>query len=176
MASGIALILDKAESLEDVQDQRQVFLDNEVKIIKAINDTLKAFNAQLSDEFKDLILPDGFEANYLVKFNDAQAIQTEAEKLANMKLRRELGLDTRLAMIMRDDPALSEEQAEEKLLKMIEQEIKEKQLEIDAAKAAGLDNVVSVDGEDEGAVEDANEEDAEEPEDEEEDGLENENN
>jgi hypothetical protein len=174
MASGIALILDKAESLEDVQDQRQVFIDNEVKIIKAVNETLKAFNSALSDEFKDLILPDDFEKKYVVKFNDAQAIQTEGEKLANMKLRRELGLDTRLAMIMRDDPALNEEQAEEKLLKMIEQEIKEKQLEIQAAKDAGLDNVVSVDGEEEGAVEDANEEDAEDSE--EEDDLENENN
>jgi hypothetical protein len=153
-ASGIALILDKAESLEDVQDQRQIFIDNEVKIISAINDTLKAYGPNLADEYKNLILPDGFEPNYVVKFNDATPIMSESEKLANIKLRRELGLDTRLAMIMRDDPSLDEAQAEEKLLKMIEQEIKEKQLEIEAAEAAGLDNTVDVEDEEEDGEED----------------------
>ena len=32
LPSGVALILDKAESLEDVQDQRQVFIDKEPDI------------------------------------------------------------------------------------------------------------------------------------------------
>lgn len=139
MASGIALILDKAESLEDVQDQRQVFLDNEVKIIKAINDTLKAYGANLEDKFLNLVLPDNFEENFSVKFNDAPVIQTEAEKLANMKLRKDLGLDTRLGMLMRDDPELTCAQAEEKLLGIIEDEIEEQLLIASARQAAGLD-------------------------------------
>lgn len=139
MASGIALILDKAESLEDVQDQRQVFIDNEVKIMKAINETLKAYEPYLADEFKGLVLPDGFESNYSVKFNDAPVIQSESEKLANLKLRKDLGIETKLSLIMRDDPNLNEAQAEEKLKDLIEGQIKEQLLTMQAQQEAGVD-------------------------------------
>jgi len=145
-ASGIALILDMAESLEDVHDQRQVFLDNELCIIKAINETLKAYGDKLDDDFKDLVLPDGFEENFTVKFNDASPIMTEKEKLESLELRREMGLETRISMIMKDDPTLDETQAEEKLLKMIEQEIEEKVLEMQAQQDAGLNVQTDVNG------------------------------
>lgn len=146
IASGIALLLDMAESLEDVHDQRQVFIDNEVKIIKAINETLKAYGNNLADEYKDLVLPDGFEENYVVKFNDATPIMTEKEKLDVLKQRKEMGLDTRIGMIMRDDPSLNEEQAEEKLLKLIEQEIEETMLSMQARTDAGMDVNVDAEG------------------------------
>lgn len=146
LASGIALLLDMAESLEDVQDQRQVFIDNEVHIIKAINETMKAYGASLDEMYKDLILPDGFEENYVVKFNDVSPIMTEKEKLEVYKLRKDLGIETRLSLLMRDDPSLDENAAELKLLKIVEQEIKEMQLAIEAKEAAGIEE--PVDGED----------------------------
>lgn len=162
MASGIALILDKAESLEDVQDQRQVFLDNEVKIMSAINNTLKAYAPYLADEFKNLILPDGFESKYVVKFNDAPVIQSESEKLANLKLRKELGLDSRIDMLKRDDPSLTNEQAEQKLLDILEDEIEAELMKSNARTEAGLDMPeVPEEGEDPNAAEDTKEDPAE---------------
>lgn len=146
IASGIALLLDMAESLEDVHDQRQVFIDNEVHIVKAINETLKAYGNNLAEEYKDLILPDGFEKNYIVKFNDATPIMTEKEKLEVLKMRKDMGLDTRIGMIMRDDPSLNEEQAEEKLLKLIEQEIEETMLSMQARTEAGMDPELDAEG------------------------------
>ena len=140
LASGIALLLDMAESLEDVQDQRQVFIDNEVHIMKAINETMKAYGASLDESYKDLILPDGFEKNYVVKFNDVSPIITEKEKLEIYKMRKDLGIETRLSILMRDDPSLDEKSAELKLLKIVEQEIAEMQLTIEAKKAVGVED------------------------------------
>lgn len=137
LPSGVALILDKAESLEDVQDQRQVFIDKEPDIFEVINKTLKTYNTELVPELKDLILPDNFKENFLVKFNDANPIVTESEKLANLKLRKELGVDSMISILMKDDPSLDEKQAEEKLMKLVEQRIKEKMLENKLMKETG---------------------------------------
>lgn len=138
LPSGIALLLDMAESLEDVADQRQVFIDNELKIVKAINETMKAYGNNLDPMYADLILPDDFDKNFNVKFHEATPIMSEKEKLDVLQQRKDMGLDTRIGMIMRDDPTLSESQAEEKLLKLIEQEIEELQLEMQAKQDAGV--------------------------------------
>lgn len=140
LPSGIALIIDKAESLEDVQDQRQVFIDKEPAIFQAINAVLKTFGEEnLVDDLKGLTLADGWEKNFTVKFNDPTPIMSEQEKLANLKTRQELGIDTLLSLLMKDDPTLDEKQAEEKLKKLIEQRIKEKMLEQQAAKELGVE-------------------------------------
>lgn len=140
LPSGVALILDKAESLEDVQDQRQVFIDKEPDIFEAINALLKAYGeANLVEEMKGLQLPDNFKQNFNVKFHDPTPIMSEQEKLANLKTRQELGIDTMLSLLMKDDPSLDEKQAEEKLMKLIEQRLKEKMLEAKAMKEAGIE-------------------------------------
>lgn len=140
-ASGIALIIDKSESLEDVQDQRQIFLDKEPDILEAINTVLKTYQANLIDKLKGLILPDGFKENLMIKFNDQQPIISEKEKLEVMKLRKDLGIDSLISLFMKDDPTLSEKDAEAKLLKIVEQNIKERIETESAMTAAGLEYV-----------------------------------
>jgi hypothetical protein len=140
LPSGIALILDKAESLEDIQDQRQVFIDKEPDMWEAINQVLKTYgDANLVDELKGLQLPDDFKKNFNIKFHDPTPIMSEAEKLGNMRLRQEMGIDTMISLMMKDDPSLSEEQAEEKLKKLIGQRLKEKMLEQNAMKELGIE-------------------------------------
>lgn len=140
LPSGVALILDKAESLEDIQDQRQVFIDKEPDMWEAINQVLKTYgDANLVEELKGLQLPDNFKQNFIIKFHDPTPIMSEQEKLANMKVRQEMGIDTMLSLIMKDDPSLNEEQAEEKLKKLIEQRIKEKMLEEKVSKELGVE-------------------------------------
>lgn len=140
LPSGIALILDKAESLEDIQDQRQVFIDKEPDMWEAINAELKTYgDANLVEELKGLQLPDNFKENFNIKFHDPSPIMSEAEKLQNMKLRQELGIDTMISLMMKDDPSLSEEQAEEKLKKLIEQRIKEKMIEKETMEKLGVE-------------------------------------
>ena len=148
LPSGIALILDKAESLEDIQDQRQVFIDKEPDMWEAINKILKTYDQSLVEELKGLQLPDDFKNNFNIKFNDPTPIMSEAEKLGNMKLRKELGIDTMLSLLMKDDPTLDEAQAEARLKKLIEQRIKEKMLEEEAQKEMGIDYEDNGDNED----------------------------
>lgn len=142
LPSGVALIIDKAESLEDVQDQRQVFIDKEPDIFEAINSVLKTYgNEALVNELKGLELPENFKENFTVRFNDPTPIMSEQEKLSNLQLRKDLGIDTMLTLLMKDDPSLDEAQAEEKLAKIIEQRIKEKMLETEAARKMGVEIV-----------------------------------
>lgn len=147
LPSGIALILDKAESLEDIQDQRQVFLDREPDMWEAINRILKVYGDEnLIDELKGLLLPDDFKNNLLINFNDPTPIMSEAEKLNNMKLRQELGIDTLISLIMKDDNSLDENQAEEKLRKILEQRLKEKMIESEIEKDMGIDFIDNISG------------------------------
>lgn len=139
LPSGIALIIDKAESLEDVQDQRQIFADKEVDIFKSINAILKTYGSELVEELKELELPDGFEKNFNVKYCDPTPIMSEKEKLENLRMRQDLGIDTMLSLLMKDDPSLDEKQAEDKLMKLIEQRMKEKMLEQQAAAKLGVE-------------------------------------
>lgn len=120
-ASGIAMMLDKSESREDVQDQQQIFIDKEPKIWSVINAWLLAYGDNLCEELKGLSLPLDLEENFSIKFNDATVIQSEAEKIANLKARKELGLNTMIELIMMDNPDLSPQEAEERLSKLEEQ-------------------------------------------------------
>lgn len=139
LPSGIALIIDKAESLEDVQDQRQIFADKEVHIFKAVNAILKTYSGELVEELEGLELPEGFEENFHVKYFDPTPIMSEKEKLENLRLRHDLGIDSLLSLLMKDDPSMDEKQAEEKLKKLIEQRIKEKMLEQQEMAANGVE-------------------------------------
>lgn len=122
--SGIAMIIDKSESMEDVKDQRQIFIDNEPQIWRVINKWLIIFRELLIDDLKPLILPEGFEQNMSLNFLEAPMIMSESEKLQNLKIRKELGIDTMLDLIFKDNPQYSMQQAEEKLKSLLEEKIK----------------------------------------------------
>jgi len=139
LPSGIALVIDKAESLEDVQDQRQIFIDKEKDIIEAINAILRVYGSSMEPEYAALKLPDNFKANYNLRFNDSTPIMSEAEKLSNLKLRKDLGIDTMIGLLMKDDTSLTEKQAEEKLQKILEQRIKEQALINENMKQQGVE-------------------------------------
>lgn len=117
-ASGIALLIDKSESVEDVQDQAQLFRDKEPKIWDLISKWHEVYKAKqgLVDELQ-MLQP--FDATGMtVTFADAQTILSEAEKLDIIQKRMEMGLNTMVELIMRDDPSLDEQAAEAKLEKI----------------------------------------------------------
>lgn len=121
--SGIAMVIDKAESMEDVNDQRQIFIDNEPSIWRKINKWLAVYGDSLVDGLRGVSLPETFEQDFVLIFNEAPVILSEAEKLANLKARKELGIDSMIDLIMKDNPSFTVEQAEEKLKKILEQQI-----------------------------------------------------
>lgn len=124
--SGVAMIIDKAESMEDVQDQRQIFVDKEPEIWSIINKWLSIYGDNLDEDFKGLELKEGFEEDFNIVFVDAPVIMSEKEKLDNFKLRKELGLDSMIDLIMKDNPQFNKEQAEMKLKEILEEKIENK--------------------------------------------------
>lgn len=145
LPSGVALLIDKAESLEDVNDQRQVFLDNEPKIWSVIGKILDVYRDGLVDELKMISLPEDIDENLQIEFGHPQPIVSEKEKLENLKLRQEMGLDSMLSMLMKDDPSLDEKKAEEKLAKILEQRIMEQMKEQEVMSKLGAPEVESED-------------------------------
>ena len=131
VASGIALVIDKAESMEDVQDQAQIFHDNEPHMWRIIAKWLSVYGSKqlLVDELKDFKLPEKFSLN--LKFGAQTPIMTEKEKLENIKLREELGINTMIELIKIDDPSLTDEQADAKLKKILEEKAKRLMTEMD---------------------------------------------
>lgn len=119
--SGIAMMIDKAESREDTQDQQQIFLDAEPRIWEIIRRWMEIYRDALVPELAGLSIPENFEMN--IKFIDAPVVMSEAEKLANLKLRKELGLDTMIDILMKDNPDLTKEDAEEKLKMILEEKM-----------------------------------------------------
>lgn len=119
--SGVSMLLDKADSMEDVQDQQQIFLDNEPIMWEVINKWLQLYEAEgsLSDELLGLSIPDNLIVN--VEFPPAQVITSEEERLANIEKRKALGINTMSELIQIDRPGISDDEAEEKLTKIEEE-------------------------------------------------------
>lgn len=125
IASGVALIIDKAESLEDVKDQEQVFTDKEPEVFEIVSKINETYGAAMVKSLKGLVLPEDFKESFSNKFNEPQAIATEKEKLENLKARKELGLDSMLDLLKKEDPNLTEKQAEDKLKQILKDAILE---------------------------------------------------
>ncbi len=134
--SAVAHMLDKAESIEDVDDQRQIFIDNEPIIWKVVNKWIALYSAEgtLADNFQDLTLPDDF--NFNIAFPPPKVFETEEEKLRNIKTRKDLGLNKMVELIRMDQPDLSEKEAQKKLLEIV----KEKAERMAKLMINGVDN------------------------------------
>ena len=119
--SGIALAIDKADSLEDVMDQREMFKQAESPAWVITAKWLQLFNQnnELQEDYEDCVIP---ETEPVVQFKDAQMIMSEAEKLDNIKRRQEMNLNTEIELIMKDRN-VSREEAEVILKQILEEKI-----------------------------------------------------
>lgn len=125
LASGIAMVIDKAESMEDVTDQAQVFIDKEECIWDKVSKWQQVYKSRnlLAEEFAANMLPENPDIQ--MKFGDPRPIMSESEKLDNLKKRQDLGINSKLDLLMLDDPSLTKEQAAQKLAE-IQQESKDR--------------------------------------------------
>lgn len=121
--SGVSMLIDKAESMEDVTDEREMFADAERRMWPIIAKFMIAFDEMqmLEDELKDLLIPEDIEIT--LEFGEQQVITSEDEKLNAIEKRKNIGLNTMPELIMMDRKDFDVQQAEEKL-KEIEEEKK----------------------------------------------------
>lgn len=117
--SGIAMMIEKSEATDDISDKQKAYQDIERKLWRIIAawQNLYFGTKELTDSFMDIgKLPDDIEVG--VSFMDIRPVISEKEKLETLKARKDLGLNTEIELIQRDNPDLSEKEAAEKLLKI----------------------------------------------------------
>lgn len=115
LASGVAMLIDRSELIEDIGDRGQVFRDGEPQIWKVLSRWANTYRekALLIDDMQEVPLPMDVEVN--LTFGSPQPILSELDKLAILEKRKELGLSTQVELLMRDDPGLTEDEAKAKL-------------------------------------------------------------
>lgn len=123
VASGIAKLVDESESTEDITEAQQEFKDKEPviwEIFKRWRDLYGDRNLLTSDFANiDPLLTTDIKITFL----DPKPVVAEEQKLANLKVRKELGINTMLDLVKLDNPQLTQEEAEEKLKQILEEKL-----------------------------------------------------
>ena len=134
--SGIAAIIEMSEVTLETEDKYSQYAQQErdaFRIIQAWQAYLGATD-EVDPAFKALPqLPPDIGTTLSTKFTSIKPVMTEGEKLANLKARKELGLNEEIDLIMLDNPDMDKEDAEAKLLR-----IKAAKLEAMATMAATM--------------------------------------
>ncbi len=117
--SGIAMLIEKSESTEDVKETQLQFALVERKLWSIYAKWHNLYHG-IGQLWEDLAvvgkLPENLEVS--AKFNPGGEVTTESEKLANMKAKWELGIVSKVELLMEENPGMSEEEAMAKLLKI----------------------------------------------------------
>jgi len=120
--SGIAMLIERAESTADIQETQQMFKDKEKHVWNIVNKWLGVYSESksLSQEFEDVgVMSEELEVE--LKFLEPKAVSSEKEKLDALQVRKNLGISTMVDLIKIDNPDISDDQAEEKLKKILEE-------------------------------------------------------
>lgn len=115
--SGVSKILDMAESTEDIEDQKQTFYDKEIEMWLAITKWLKYLNGEgeLDDKLAVSMLNEEEVLNkFNIHFKSKKPVMTETDHLANIKTRKDIGLNTMAELIQMDRENITIEEAENK--------------------------------------------------------------
>lgn len=127
--SGISLLIESSELQGSIEDKQTIMSDAEEDIFEIVRDwqnyyfDLKALTKEFTAIGK---LADDTEIE--ITWNQTKPVITEAEKLGNYKLRLDLGINDKVEIIMMDNPGMSKDAAEKKLLEITQQRIKNMQL------------------------------------------------
>lgn len=122
VASGIAMLIERSESTEDIKDRQGDFARAERRewqiYAKWHNRLLES--GVLDDEFALVgALPEDMEV--AVRFNQDPEVISESERLDNMQKKKDLGIVRQIELIMQDNPGISEEQAQAKLSEIMKE-------------------------------------------------------
>ena len=135
-ASGIQEMIRKSENMDDIEDQRETYRDNEPLIFDIISrwHNLLFERGVIDDELKMLgsIVPEKIR----LEFTESNQFMTEKDKLDVIEKRLELGLDTMIDAVMRDNPDLTKEQAEDKLKELLAEKLEKQRQKL----KLGFDN------------------------------------
>lgn len=145
--SGIAMIIDAAESVNDVNEAQSMFLDaerHEWHLVKKWHNLF--FDKNLLVPKLQQLGPVSDDFEVLVKFHEPKPVTTEKERLENIEKRKDLGINLMVELIQMDDPDLTRQEAEEKLMRIAEEKMK--RMESMTAKMLGGNELADDDPDD----------------------------
>lgn len=120
--SGIAMMIEQSESTDNVQDRQEMFKHVERKLWKIALKWLDVLGVNLDAQFQEIGSVDPDMA-INIKFHAVRPPVSEQDQLNILKLRKELGLDTMMDLMLKDNPDMTQEEAEQKLLKIMEEKM-----------------------------------------------------
>lgn len=118
--SGIAMLIEKSEAVADVQDKQELFRDGERREWDLVLRWHNLYQGNLVGEL-NAVGPLPTDVKVSVAFDEIKPVISEAEKLENLKRRKELGINTAVDLVRLDQPSLTLEQAEEQVAKVREE-------------------------------------------------------
>ena len=147
-SSGIQEMVKRSEMTEDIEAQREMYRDNEPELLRVISKWHNLLLSQnnLNDKFKAVgKIPEDIELT--LKFNKPEVFKTEKEELDIIDQRMDIGLDSFIDAILRDNPDLTVKEAEEKYKTTLERKLLESShrlklmMENENGDQSGKDNV-----------------------------------
>lgn len=121
--SGIAMLVEQSEAVNDIQEKQAEFkaVERELWRLVALWQTVCYKANQLDSEFSEIGPLTEFDLN--LKFHEMRQVVTEKEKLENLRLRKELGINEEIELMMIDNPDLTPDEAAKKLLAIKQEKI-----------------------------------------------------
>ena len=117
--SGIAMLVERSEVNDDISDKHKDYQSIERELWEITKEWLDimAPSNELNEEWSQVgTIPDNTDIS--IKFSDVKPVVTEGEKLENIKKRKDLGINEQVDLIILDNPDMTREEAEEKLLRI----------------------------------------------------------
>lgn len=125
--SGIAAIVEMSEVTLETEDKYSQYAQQERDAFKIIQlwQAYLLSTDEVDPSFKLLPeLPADIGTTLVTKFTSIKPVMTETERLANLKARKELGINEEIDLIMLDNPDMTQDEAEAKLLRIKEAKLK----------------------------------------------------
>lgn len=121
--SGIQELIQHSEPLNAIEDDQQIFLDNEQDIVRIASKWHNYFLEKklLHSDFAQHGSMDEF--NYSLSFPKPEQYQPQKQRLETYKMKKELGIADEVLILM-EDKGLSEEEAEKQILAIKERKNK----------------------------------------------------
>jgi hypothetical protein len=125
LPSGIAMLIEKSESTEDVKDGQADFGKAERHCWRKVAKWVAVYKSRgaLAEEFAAAPIPETIAVS--TKFKPTEQVVSEGEKLDNMKKKKDLGLVRQVELIMEENPGMTEQEAELKLLQIKKERVEE---------------------------------------------------
>lgn len=121
--SGIAMLIEQSEATAATEDKQKIFQDAEPEIWELVRAWHELYFDMgiLEEDFA--AIPKFPSADVGLHFQASKPVVSETEKIANLKARSDLGLASKLDLIKLDNPDLTDEEAETKLLGLLRDEL-----------------------------------------------------